>query len=167
MLNFNTVYQFVNENDRIRIIYLDYEEDRCAYVFIEKNLSVPIIEKVSVIEREYDNNNIVEIQDPYFKIRSNDNLSEIEIQKRDEAWRIIEKYWESRKNDILTKRTRMQVFEEIGEAEKISLMTIRRIFSRFWQRGMTRNALLPDYANSGGKDKEKNLTEKKWAPSCL
>lgn len=39
-------------------------------------------------------------------------------------------------------------------------MTVRRIFSRFWQRGMNRNALLPDYAKSGGKGKEKNLKEK-------
>ncbi|HWQ42495.1 MAG TPA: transposase, partial [Desulfosporosinus sp.] len=58
------------------------------------------------------------------------------------------------------KRTRMSVFQEISETERIPLMTVRRIFARFWQRGMTRNALLPDYSKSGGKGKEKNVKEK-------
>lgn len=161
MINFNTVYQFVDDNDRIRIIDIDYVKNLCAYVFIEKNLSMPIIEMVSAIEKQYDNNNIVEVSDPYFQIKSDENLSEIEIRKRDDAWQIIEKYWNPHKNDLLNKKTRMQIFQEITEIENIPLMTIRRIFSRFWQRGMTRNALLPDYYKSGGKDKEKNLTEKK------
>ena len=161
MLNLNTVYQFVNENERIRIIDIDYAEGLCAYVYIGTSLSMPKIEIVSNIEKKYDNNNIVEILDPYFRIKSNDNLSETEIRKRDEAWQIIEKYWESHKNDILSKKTRMQVFQEIAENEKIPLITVKRLFSRFWQRGMTRNALLPDYANSGGKGQERELTDKK------
>ena len=161
MISSNTVYQFVDGNDRIRIIHVARENDLCAYVNIEGTLSMPTIEMIPVLEKEYDNNNIVEVLDPYFKIKSDNNLSAIEILKRDEAWQIIKKYWESRKNDILSKKTRMQVFLEISEIERIPLMTVRRIFSRFWQRGMTRNALLPDYSNSGGKGKEKNVKEKK------
>lgn len=161
MISFNTVYQFVVGNDRIRIIHIAREDDLCAYVNIEGILSMPTIEMIPVLEKEYDNNSIVEVLDPFFKIKSDDHLSEIEIRKRDEAWQIIEKYWEFRKNDILSKKTRMQVFQEISEIERIPLMTVRRIFARFWQRGMTRNALLPDYSKSGGKGKEKNVKEKK------
>lgn len=161
MLSCNTVYQLINENDRIRIIHIDHDEDLCVYVYLEKSLSMPKVEMLPNIEREYSNNNIVEICDPYFKIKSNRDLSEIEIRKRDEAWQIIEKYWEARKNDILSKKTRMQVFQEIVDTENIPLITVKRIFSRFWQRGMTRNALLPDYANSGGKGQERDLKDKK------
>lgn len=161
MISFNNVYQFVNENERIRIIHVDYDNNLCAYVYIEKTLSMPTIEMVSVIEKEYDNNNIVEVIDPYFKIASDDNLSEVEIRKREESWQIIEKYWESHKNDILSKKTRMAIFQEIAEFERIPLISVRRLFSRFWQRGMSRNALLPDYSKSGGKGKEKNVKDKK------
>jgi len=168
VISFNTVYQFVDGNDRIRIIHVAREIDLCAYVNIESILSMPIIVMISVLEKEYDDNNIVEVFDPYFKIRSDDNLSEIEIRKREDAWHIIDKYWESRKNEILNKKTRMQVFQEISEIEGIPLMTVRRIYSRFWQRGMTRNALLPDYSKSGGKGKEKNVKrEEDGASSCL
>lgn len=161
MIGFNTVYQFINENDRIRIIHIDYAADLCAYVFIEKSLATPINAKISAIEEQYNNNSLIEITDPYFKIKSDASLSEIEIRKRDEAWQIVEKYWEPYKNDIFSKKTRMQVFKNIALAENIPLMTIRRLFSRFWARGMTRNALLPDYAQSGGKGKEKSISEKR------
>ena len=161
MISINTVYQFIDDNERIRIIQVDHENDLCAYVHIEGSLSMPIIERISVIEKEYDNNHLVEVLDPFFKMKSEGDLSETEIRKRDDAWQIIEKYWESRKNEILSKKARMQVFREIAEIEIIPLMTVRRIFSRFWQRGMTRNSLLPDYAMSGGKGKEKNVKEKK------
>lgn len=160
MISINTVYQFTEDNQRIRIIQVDHENDLCVYVYIEGILSIPIIERLSVIEKEYDNNHLVEVLDPHFKIKSEGDLSETEIRKRDDAWEIIEKYWESRQNEILSKRTRMQVLHEIANRERIPLITVRRIFSRFWQRGMSKNALLPDYAKSGGKGKEKNVKEK-------
>ncbi|MDD4591080.1 MAG: DDE-type integrase/transposase/recombinase [Parabacteroides sp.] len=161
MISLNAVYQFVDEYDRIRIVYVD--NDLCAYVHINWKLSMPKVERISIIEEQYDNNHIVQVNDPYFGIKSDNDLSEIEVQKRDAAWQMIQKYWESNKNDILDKKTRMQIFEEISQNEGISLMTVRRTFSRFWQRGMTRNALLPDYFKSGGKGKEKNITEKMGA----
>src|SRR5690606_30090147 len=34
-------------------------------------------------------------------------------------------------------------------------------FKRYWQRGLTKNALLPDYHNSGCKGIEKNVGKKK------
>jgi len=160
LISINTVYQFVQENERIRIIYIDYHSELCAYVFIEKSLSMPIVEMISIIEKEYEQNNLVEVLDPYFTMKSDEDLSKLEIQKRDVAWKIIENYWELRKADILSKKSRMQVFQEIVDKENVPLTTVRRIFSRFWQRGMNRNAMLPDYAKSGGKGKEKNIKVK-------
>lgn len=160
MISLNTVYQFVSNNERIRIIYLDYDKNLCVYVFIEKTLSMPIVDTALQIEKEYDSNHLVEVIDPYFSMKADSDLSEKEISKRDEAWQIIEKYWETRKNDIINKTTRMSLFQKIADIEDIPLMTVRRIFSRFWQRGMTRNALLPDYAKSGGKGQEKKMKEK-------
>jgi hypothetical protein len=160
VISFNTVYQFVSNNERIRILHGDYPEDLCIYIFLDKNISVPVVTTLSHLEKEYDSSHLVEIFDPYLSVKNDEDLSEKEITKRDEAWQIIEKYWNIRKMEIFTKSTRMIVFQEIADIENIPLMTIRRIFSRFWQRGMNRNALLPDYAKSGGKGKEKNIKEK-------
>lgn len=159
MISLNAVYQFVDEKDRIRIIYEDGY--LCAYVHLDLNVSMPKIELISVMDEQYESNHIVQVHDPYFKIISDDQLSEVEIQKRDETWQIVTKYWETYKKDIVDKKTRMQTFQKISENEGIPLMTVRRIFSRFWQRGMKPNALLPDYSKSGGKGKEKNITQKR------
>lgn len=160
MISFNTVYQHVSNGEQIRIIYVDYKHDICAYVFLFSNLSIPIITMLTDLEHEYNSNHLVMITDPFLLMKKDKDLTSKEISKRNESWKIIEKYWEPRKNDFLSKSKRMGAFREIADTENISLMTVRRIFSRFWQRGMNRNALLPDYAKSGGKGKEKNLKEK-------
>src|SRR5699024_1750890 len=43
----------------------------------------------------------------------------------------------------------------------MSKLKIKRAFTRFWQRGLNKNALLPDYMYSGGKGKERDLSESK------
>lgn len=159
MISLNAVYQFINEKDKIRIIYVD--EHLCAYVHLDIKVSMPKIELISVMEDQYDSNHIVQVHDPYFKIISDDQLSEVEIQKRNGAWQMVTKYWEPYKNDIIDKKTRMQVFQNISKNEAVPPMTVRRTFSRFWQRGMKPNALLPDYSKSGGKGKEKKITQKR------
>ncbi|MBB5335736.1 Mu transposase C-terminal domain-containing protein [Pectinatus brassicae] len=160
MINFNSVYQFVNDGKRMRIIHLDVTSDICLYVYLEQAFSMPIMGSINDMQIKSDNADIVEIADPYFMIKSDKNLKASEIAKRDEAWRIIEVYWDNKKMAILTKHTRTAIFKEISRIENIPMVRVRRIFSRFWQRGMNRNALLPDYAKSGGKGQERILKEK-------
>lgn len=38
---------------------------------------------------------------------------------------------------------------------------MKKLLSRYWQRGMNKNAMLPDYANSGGRGKTKKLSDEK------
>ncbi|ACB83845.1 Mu transposase C-terminal domain-containing protein [Natranaerobius thermophilus] len=164
MIFVNAVYQFVDKNERIRIIYVSTEEELCAYVYIEKELSVPIIEEVSVVKEEIDSDNLIEITDPYSVLIEEDNLTETQINKREERWAIIEQYWEPQKEKLLNKSTRMKKFKEISQLHNISLMRVRRMFSQFWQRGMTPNACLPDYKNSGAPGREKNFIKKTGRP---
>lgn len=72
--------------------------------------------------------------------------------KRDVAWRVIEPligqepaiYVASRRGSMIMQRCR-----ETGVVHR----TLYRYLKRYWQRGMTPNSLLPDYAASGGKGK--------------
>lgn len=61
----------------------------------------------------------------------------------------------------MKKTYRNQIFKKISEESGISLSTVKKLFSRYWQRGMSKNALLPDFINSGAKGKERNLSKKK------
>ena len=106
MITFNSVYQFVNDGKRIRIIYLKIADDLCVYVYLEQAFSMPLIGSISEMQMKCDNADIVEITDPYFMIKADKDLKESELTKRDEAWKIIEAYWDAKKIEILTKRTR-------------------------------------------------------------
>ena len=50
-------------------------------------------------------------------------------------------------------RQRGQLIARANAAHGVSHPTIYRYLRRYWQRGQTPNALLPDYCNSGGKGK--------------
>jgi fructose-1-phosphate kinase PfkB-like protein len=43
----------------------------------------------------------------------------------------------------------------------VTKQTLYRLARRYWQRGQTSNALLPDYKNSGGKGQNVSLKRKK------
>lgn len=73
------------------------------------------------------------------------DLSELQINKRNVAWEFIEKYWETNKCDLLEKNHRENKLMELANTSSLSLAKVKRIFSRYWQRGMNKNALLPDY----------------------
>ena len=57
----------------------------------------------------------------------------------------------------LEKKTRDVTFDEIAEKFNLKSSRQKTIYS-FWQRGLNKNALLPDYNKSGGKGKERDLS---------
>ena len=67
----NAVYQYVDEETRIRIIYSS-NDDFFAYVNIEANLAVPVLDSIAAIEEEIEKNNIVEIVDPFLQLVEED-----------------------------------------------------------------------------------------------
>lgn len=101
------------------------------------------------------------IKDPFARIINEKELTEVQVNKRNENWKFIERYWESNKYELLEKKYRENKLIEIANSSDMSLTKVKKIFSRYWQRGMNKNALLPDYVNSGGKGKEKKLSNLK------
>lgn len=151
----------IAKSERIRIIYLDKVNDLLSYVNLDIIECMPKTCNISKIEQELENGVLIQVTDPYFINIDEKNLKDIEKEKRNYNWNIIDSYWNTRKEEILEKKNRRKIFEEISGKYGISILTIKRLFSRFWQRGMSKNALLNDYVNSGGKGKDKTLSELK------
>ena len=63
------------------------------------------------------------------------------------------KYW--------IKKHRAELIKVLVSMKVGAKSTIYRYLRRYWQRGQTPNALLPDYANCGGKGKPKTRGEKR------
>lgn len=163
MISINQVYKYVaDENgELIRVIHLDPDQDKAVIVSLSVGVTVPKVIDMNKLQEEIESNVLVKTVDPYLKIVDDKDITEAAIKKRDEDWQIVSHYWNTNIQELLDKNTRGSIYDKIGLTHGKPTITIKRLFSRFWQRGMTKNALLPDYANSGGRGKEKKLAAAK------
>lgn len=159
MIYINQVLQYTADSKRIRIIEMEV-----PYVFIVDigaTSSMPKKELYSNLTTEIKQGELLVISDPYAKVISDNDLTEVQINKREEDWEIIQKHCLQIMQMLLQKQGREKKIQEIAKETKLSPFKIKKLLSRYWQRGMTKNALLPDYSNSGGKGKIKTLTNEK------
>lgn len=159
MLDFmtrNHVYSWDGHKYRL----LDDFGDFAIFINIEKDDALPFQLTVQQVENIDDQHQIINVEDPwresvnrsyevghdYHAIRDS-NLARIQG--------VIggSKYWIKKQRAELIK-----VLVAMGVGAK---STIYRYLRRYWQRGQTPNALLPDYANCGGKGKKKTRREKR------
>lgn len=161
MILVNSVFKYVDIDNGERIRIIETDEENAYVVNIDSASSMPKVEKLQQLEEEIDAEKLVLVKDPFSKILEDKELTEVQIKKRDLDWQLVEKYWGDNKNKLLQKSYRSKVFKRISDESGVSLSTVKKLFSRFWQRGMNKNALLPDYINSGARGKERNLSGKK------
>ncbi|MBU5437095.1 transposase family protein [Tissierella sp. MSJ-40] len=156
----NMVFQYMDKSDgeRIRIINIDSEYKYLYYVTLELGVSMPKKEMIEKIESEINNNILIKIPEPFSQTIDEERISPIQKEKRDFQWIIVDKYWNEYKEKLVETRGRQKLLEEISIENNVTISSVKRIFTRFWQRGMNKNALLPDYMNSGGKGKSKTLS---------
>ncbi|MGD7009338.1 Mu transposase C-terminal domain-containing protein [Metabacillus sp. 84] len=158
MIFFNQVYQYtdIEEKNRIRVITI--ENPIVYFVDLLGNTSMPKKILLSDIETELQSGLIIPIPDPFLNSNADKDLTEKQIKKRDEDWEIVFEGWIKFKDALLNKKERDAIFEQIAQQHRITKIKVKRIFTRFWQRGLNKNALLPDYMYSGGKGKERLLS---------
>ncbi|HAZ38153.1 MAG TPA: DNA-binding protein, partial [Clostridiaceae bacterium] len=73
---------------------------------------------------------------------------------RDRAWEVI-KDMADKEPDIFQSAFRGKLIKKASEIYGVSESWILEYLKRYWKRGKTRNALLPDYRNCGAKGKER------------
>lgn len=161
MITINSVFKYIDIENGERIRIVEIIENNIYVVNIDAVTSMPKKEEMKKLEEEIETEKLIKIKDPFAKVIYENKLSENQISKRNESWEFIDKYLEENKLDLLNKSKRNNTIKKISEETGYSLTTVKKIFSRYWQRGMNKNALLPDYINSGGKGKEKKLGDAK------
>ena len=159
MAYINSVFKYVENGKRIRIVNII--QSSVYLVNIDAKTTMPRKELIKTIQEEIDGEKLIAIKDPFARIINEEELSEPEINRRNASWELVDKYWESGKYELLEKNNRENKFKDIAKTSGLSLTKVKIIFSRYWQRGMNKNALLPDYMNSGGKGKERKLSHLK------
>jgi hypothetical protein len=154
MLLRNDLLHYTHPSPRtVRILWIAPEQSH-AYVFdvAARSADVELIQ-LSVLHADLRSGHASVLPaDPYLLVVSQDLLPPKHLQLRARAWQIIEPLV-ALEPGIYEARHRGQLIAQATAAHGVSHPTIYRYLRRYWQRGQTPNALLPDYGNSGGKGK--------------
>lgn len=99
--------------------------------------------------------------DPYgFVYQVEGEISEKNLILRDERWKSIESMV-LQEPDIYERDKRGKLVRFSVENTGKNKRLFYKYMAQYWQRGKVKNALLPDYKNSGGRGKEKTFTDQK------
>ncbi|SDN50056.1 Mu transposase, C-terminal [Psychrobacillus sp. OK028] len=145
-----------------RILWIDEGNVICYTIQIEKENALPIKRKISDLHQLHSEELLSFFdREPYsFIYQAEDQLSDERKLLRDKRWELI-KNLVSHEPEIYESENRGRLITaEINRTSKSKGLYYKHL-KQFWKRGKTKNALLPDYQNSGGKGKEKTFTDKK------
>lgn len=154
MLLRNDLLHYTHPSPRtVRILWISPEQSH-AYVFdvAARSADVELIQLSVLLADIRAGHASVLPADPYLMVVSQELLPPKHLQLRARAWDIIGPLV-AQEPDIYEARLRGQMIAHATAQHQVSHPTIYRYLRRYWQRGQTPNALLPDYGNSGGRGK--------------
>jgi len=134
----------------------DSSNEQVYFVNLKGLTSMPQIINLSDIQNQIEDETLLIVPDPYIISIKEETIPLKYRKMRDNNWNIISEIWFNDDKEILNRSKRKNVLKKVAEKYKVSEKKAKRILTRFWQRGMTKNTLLPDYSNSGGKGKTKS-----------
>lgn len=159
MIQVNKLIKWLSEDERVeRILWFDREED-IVFLIDVKEKKMPGVCRLSYIEDMIQLEKIVfELSDKYMNILKEEEIPTLYMQYRDKAWEIIKSLVEEEPYIYISQQRRGLILE-LSKNTKTSESTINRYLKRYWCRGKNKNALIPEFKNSGGRGKEKRASE--------
>jgi Integrase core domain/Mu transposase, C-terminal len=167
----NDLIEWLQESDSKlieRIIWIDEDYSQAFVIDINSSKGFPEVRTVSSIKEAIGNGHALKLKsDPWSTIIREENISEKDKEIRENAWGIIS-FLVAQEPSIYYRHLRGQLIQDVMEEynkdkdkDKLREKRIYNYLRKFWQRGKIKNALLPDYVNSGGRGKAKASGEKK------
>ncbi|WP_308388904.1 DDE-type integrase/transposase/recombinase [Acidithiobacillus sp. AMEEHan] len=128
---------------------------------IQASTAMPLFREAEEIERMRETGEWrLTDPDPWLAFVADEAIPEIYRLKRDRAWTMIRPLILDQPA-IFQPRLRSRAVQAVMAETGATKQTIYRLLRRYWQRGMTPNALLPDYDRCGGRGKERASSGKK------
>ena len=100
-------------------------------------------------------------QDPYAALLlPEESISSKHREDRDKAWELIKPLLEEERENLFDTQKRGAAIAKFCKQTGKTRRLIYRYLKRYWQGGQTKNALLSLFHKSGGKGKERQVSEK-------
>ncbi|MHB1393468.1 MAG: hypothetical protein ACYCYE_10415 [Clostridia bacterium] len=146
-----------------RVLWVDPDNIIAYLIDINADEGFPVLRCIKEINDALVSNEAMRIENyPFVRLVKGEELNEKERDIRDRAWAIISEMVDLVNEPLIYKREgRGPLVSKAVEKYGVTYATIYKYLRRYWQRGKTINALLPDYFNSGGKGKRKTPGSKK------
>jgi hypothetical protein len=160
ILSVNELLQDQGTKDTFRILWID-EGNVIAYLIdINDDKALPFRRSVAELIDEIIQEQLIKIkEDPFLFLRKSEE-AEKNLEMRDKAWAVVRNIVDD-EPAIYERNKRAEHIKNAMNEHNVSYPTVRKYLRKYWQRGKTPNALLPDYHKSGGKGKEKKSSSKK------
>jgi len=169
---------------RIRLLWVSDCGTEGAVILMENDKALPELVGVDVLTDDVKSGRAkLMLEDPYAVFVAGGDLKDSYKAIRDKAWHLIEGLV-TRVPDIFVAHRRSHLIKAMivaierkaevidgssdeardkqgDKAKGVSHNTFYKYLRRYWQRGMTPNALIPTYERSGGKGRERVISKDK------
>ncbi len=156
MFRVNEVLQYDNERYRV----LSVLKDEVVWIQLDDEKSFPCIENIETLSQAILDETLLRIDDPYLAIAflrvEEGTTAQI---KRDNNFKLIEPIFTN--PHYFLPRVRGPIIRKIVDEGLSTKQTLLKLLRRYWQRGQTANALIPDYRKSGARGKKRDAKNKK------
>lgn len=85
---------------------------------------------------------LLAINDPYAKAVHENELTDVQIRKREEDWETIQKYCVPNMKELLRKHGRESKIQEIVSESNLGKTKVKKLLSRYWIDIRSRNEIM-------------------------
>lgn len=145
-ISINEVVQAGQEKQLYRVLWVSSDQEYGYWISLEKQTRVPekficqeVVENISA-------GKVVVVEDPIRVYEG--NVAESAKERRNEWWRILRPILEC-EPDIYERRRRGELLSETAKKSNKDKANLYRYLVKYWEKGKTPNAFLPDFRNCG------------------
>lgn len=161
ILRVGQLVEFLAELRTERVLWIDRIGGGYYMIDVADPVAAPVFRKSEEMAQLFAGGLVREtLDDPWLAPISESSLSSAHKERRDKAWTMIRPLVDQQPAVFQPEERGRIVFRLVAETGA-SRHSLYRVLRRYWQRGMTPNAVLPDYDRCGGRGKPKAASAKK------
>jgi hypothetical protein len=153
-----SVNEIYKGQERIRILYVNQQNDIVAFIKMDKQLAYPEILSLKDFNEDVHYEHYT--PEPLEAVTTPPMLSDKQINDMESRWAIISDFVKDEPY-CYQKRYRTKFVTAASIKYSCTVYTINLLLFNYWRHGMTKYSLLPHYYERGGKGKSKTQNDKK------
>jgi putative transposase len=152
----------VSETDRYlqRVLWIDNAQNKVILIQIPAKKHLPYVQDLRQLQEKMRQGYCILLTaDPYLATQDRDYLTEKQVRFRDQAWTVICKLLGDIPSQIFDSAIRGKRIKALLTEKQFAKPTIYAYLRNYWQGGQTKQALVPQFKQRGGRGKIREVSE--------